>query len=350
MKKKNSLVIALFSTTFLTLPAFAYQFEVEAEYSDSETDYDSGFDPDMDEDSISISGTYYFHDVETNKGPLSVAAFLDRASSISAFYSDGETDIDGTEISFSGPAPMGGLFSYGYGSTIDFTFVSPDYEIDTEEYFVSAQYIHAETGWILEASYGYVEQDGDFSIDSEQDIYGIGFGKYIASNTRLMLGYAYTETEVELGTIDETSHSELVNVDLFHVQELGNDTYYDLSLDAGYINPEYGDDSQAYSLGATYYFTSHIGVGVDVSHVDGDDIDTTSYGISSEWFVTDEFSVSLSYTRTEIDNDYEIEFVSDTLSPYRGVDFSSFTSSTVFEESSPDADTDAFTIGAKLRF
>lgn len=351
MKKRTSLVVALFSTTFLALPAFAYQFEIEAEYSDSETDYDGSYSPDMDEDSVSISGTYYFHDVKTDKGPLSVAAFLDRASSISAFYSDGETEIDGTQISFSGPAPMGGLFSYGgYGSIVDFTFVTPDYEIDTEEYFVNVQYIHKETGWVIEAAYGYVEEDSDLGIDTEQDIYEVGVGKYIAENTRLMLDYAHIETDVDLGAIDTSSDTELVNIGLFHVQELGDDTYYDVSLDVAHIDPDDGDDSQAYSLGATYYFTSHIGLGIDISHVDGGDIDTTSYGISGEWFVTDKFSISLSYTRSEIDNDYQIDFVPETPGPYWGVDFSSFDSSTVFEELSSDADTDAFVIGARLRF
>lgn len=346
MKKRIPLYIALLSIV-TSLPVYSYQFEIEAEYSDSETDYDGSFSPDIDEDSVSISGTYYFHDVKTDKGPLSVAAFLDRASSLSAFYSDGETDIDGTEISFSGPTFMGAPI-LGYGMISGFTLTIPDYEIDTEEYFVNAQYIHAESGWVIEASYGYVEEDSDLEIDIEQDIYGVGIGKYIAQNTRLMLDYFHTETDTDFGVFDTSSDSELVNVGLFHVQELGDDTYYDVSLDVAHIDPDDGDDSQAYSLGATYYFTSHIGVGVDVSHVDGDDIDTTSYGISGEWFVTDNFSVSLSYTRTEIDFDFE--FVPFTPEPYRGVDFTSFSSSTVFEDSSDDADTDAFTIGAKLRF
>lgn len=342
MQKRIPLAVALLSTT-LSLPVFAYQFEVEAEYSDSETDYDGSFSPDMDEDSISINGTYYFSDVETNKGPLSVAAFLGRASNISAFYSDGETDIDGAEISFSGPAPMGGLAPYG--STIGFTFTIPEYEIDTEEYYVSAQYIHAESGWLVEASYGYVEEDSDFGIDIENDIYGIGVGRYIAQNTRLMLDYVHTETDVDFGVVDTSSDTELVNVGLFHVQELGNDTYYDVSLDITNIDPDDGDDSHAYSLGATYYFTSHIGLGFDISHVDGDDIDTTSYGVSGEWFMTDNFSISLSYVRTEIDIDNELpSFIP---APYRGIDF---TSNTVFEDSSNDADIDAFTLGARLRF
>jgi hypothetical protein len=341
MKTRIPLAVALLSTT-LSLPVFAYQFEVDAEYTDSETNFDNSFSPDIDEDSTSFSATYYFSDVETNKGPLSVAAFLNRASSISAFYSDGEAEVDRTEISFSGPAPMGGISSYGFTSGP--TFFIPDYDIETEEYFVSAQYVHAESGWLVEASYGYLEEDSDLDIDLEQDIYGIGIGKYIAENTRLMLDYVHTETDIDVGVSSVSADSELVNLGLFHVQELGNNTYYDVSLDVANIDPDGGDDSQVYSTSATYYFTSHVGVGVDISYVDGDDIDSTSYGISGEWFITENFAIRLSYVRTEIDESIS-EFAP---VPYRGGDF---TSSTVFEEASNnDADIDTFSIGAKLRF
>lgn len=345
MKKRIPLSIALLSIV-TSLPVYAYQFEIEAEYSDSETDFDSSFSPDMDEDSTSFSGTYYFSDVETNKGPLSVAAFISRSSNISVFYSDGETEVDATRITFSGPAPslFGSISSYG-GSILDSTFVTPKYEIDREEYFINGQYIHAESGWLIEASYGYVEEDSDLGVDIEQDIYGIGVGKYIAQNTRLMLDYFHTETDIDFGVVDTSSDSELVNIGLFHVQELGDDTYYDASLDIAHIDPDDGDNSQAYSASATYYFTSHIGLGIDVSHVDGDDVDTTSYGISGEWFITENFAINLSYARTDLDYSYSSgEFIP---VPYRDVDF---TSSTVFEETSNDADIDTFSIGAKLRF
>ena len=343
--KKTPLVVALLSFS-IALPVYAYQFEVEAEYTDSETNFDSSFSPDKDEDSTSFSGAYYFTDVETNRGPLSVAAFMSRSSNISALYSDGEVEVDRTQITFSGPAPslFGSISSYG-APILDATFVTPKYEIEMEEYFVSGQYIHVESGWVIEASYGYSEEDSDLGIDIEQDSYGLGVGKYIAKNTRLMLDYVHVETDIDVGAIDSSSDAELVNLGLFHVQELGNDTYYDVSLDIAHIDPDDGDDSQVYSASATYYFTSYIGLGVGISHNDGDDIDTTIYGISGEWFITEKFSINLSYDRAEIDYSYSNGvFIP---APYRGVDF---TSSTVFEESSNDADRDTFSIGAKLRF
>jgi hypothetical protein len=342
MKEIIPLVVALFSSV-LILPAYAYQFEIEADYSDSETDFDGSSSPDIDADSISISGTYYFNNVETNKGPLNVASFLSRTSNISAFYSDGETEIDATQVTFTGPAPIGGI--YGYGAPIlGFTYSIPKYEIDTEEYVVSGQYIHAKSGWLIGALYGYLEEDSDLGIDLEQDSYGIGIGKYIAQYTRLMLDYIHTETDVDTSSGNASSDSDAVNIGLFHVQELGRGTYYDASIDIAYLDSDDGDDAHAYSASTTYYFSPHVGVGINLSHIDGDNIDSTSYGVSGEWFITDNFAVNVNYVRSNID-DSDGGFI---LAPYRGSSFTSNTTPTA--DTSLDADIDSFSIGAKLRF
>ena len=340
--KKIPLVVALFFPV-ISLPVFAYQFEVEVGYTDSETDYDSSFWPDEDSDSVDVGGTYYFSDVETNKGPLSVAAFLSRVSNISAFYTDGETEVDASQLIFSGPTIFGGLGGYGT-PTLGSNFLIPEYEIDTEQYLVNGQYIHSESGWLVEASYGYSEEDSDLGIDIEQDSYGIGVGKYIAKFTRLKLDYIHTETDIDTSTGGDSTDSDVVNLGLFHVQELGDGTFYDASVDVAYLDSDDWDGAQAYSVSTTYYFSPSIGVGVNLSHIDGDDIDTTSYGVSGEWFITNNFSVSLNYLSSKID-DSEGEFV---LLPYRGVDFTTLDDTS--NSTSLDADIDTFSVGARLRF
>lgn len=342
MKIGLSLVVALLSSV-VTFPAHAYQFEVEVGYTDSETDYDSNFWPDEDSDSVSISGTYFFTDVETNKGPLSVAAFLDRASSISVFYSDGETEVDAQQLTFSGPAPVGPVSSYG-SPVSGFTYLVPKYEIDTEEYFVAGQYIHVNSGWLIEASYGYSEDDSDLGIDIESDSYGVGVGKYIAESTRLMLDYVYIETDIDSSIGDTSVDTDIVNLGLFHVQQLGNGTFYDVSLDVGYIDSDESGDAEVYSASATYYFSRALGIGVNVSHTDNDDIDVTTYGVSGEWFITDSFAINVNYMKAKIDDSEGLSI----LTPYRGVDFTSLAPSSM--STSLDADVDTFTIGARLRF
>lgn len=341
--KKIPLVVALLSFV-VTFPVYAYQFEVEVGYTDSETDYDSNFWPDEDSDSVDVGGTYYFSDVKTNKGPLSVAAFLSRASNISTFYADGETEVDASQLIFSGPISIFGPIG-GYGSPISgSTYLIPKYEIDTEQYLVNGQYIHTESGWLIDASYGYSEEDSDLGIDIEQDSYGVGVGKYIAKYTRLKLDYVHAETDIDTPTGDESTDLDVVNLGLFHVQELGNGTFYDASVDVAYLDSDDGDDAQEYSVSTTYYFSPSVGVGVSISHIDGDDIDTTNYGVSSEWFITNNFSVSLNYLRSKID-DSNGEFV---LIPYRGVDFTALTNTS--NSTSLDADIDTFSIGVRLRF
>ena len=343
--KKIPLVVALY-TSVIALPVYAYQFELEVGYTDSETDYDSNFWPDEDSDSVDVRGTYYFNDVEINKGPLSVAAFLNRASNVSVFYADGETEVDASQLVFSGPTIFGGTGGIGgYGAPIlGSTFLIPKYEIDTEQYLVNGQYIDVESGWLIDASYGYSEEDSDLGIDIERDSYGVGVGKYIAKYTRLKLDYLHTEIDIDTSTSDVSSDSDVVNLGLFHVQELGNGTFYDASVDVAYLDSDDGDDAQAYSVSTTYYFSPSVGVGVSLSHIDGDDIDTTSYGVFGEWFITNNFSVSLNYLRSKVD-DSEGEFV---LLPYRGVDFTTLDNTS--NSTSLDADIDTFSVGARLRF
>ena len=48
---------------------------------------------DLDTDIGRLYGTWYMENVDTSKGPLSEAAFLDHASNITIFGSDGEVDL-----------------------------------------------------------------------------------------------------------------------------------------------------------------------------------------------------------------------------------------------------------------
>ena len=69
--------------------AQAYQFEVQgqSEFIDN-TANNNDF-------SGAIQGTYYFKNVDSTKGPLAEAAFLNQASNVSLAYSYGELQEDG---------------------------------------------------------------------------------------------------------------------------------------------------------------------------------------------------------------------------------------------------------------
>ena len=75
-----------------------YRWELGGDYSAGTTDTKlktplGSRDNSNDADIFSASGTYYLENVDTSKGPLSEAAFLDHASNITLFGSDGEVEF-----------------------------------------------------------------------------------------------------------------------------------------------------------------------------------------------------------------------------------------------------------------
>lgn len=76
--KKLAVVSALFSVCAFSAAANAYQAEVGGSYI--YTDFDKGSNT----HSFGVDGTYYFKPVQTRNAPLNEAAFLDRASNVSA--------------------------------------------------------------------------------------------------------------------------------------------------------------------------------------------------------------------------------------------------------------------------
>ena len=69
--------------------AQAYQFEVQgqSEYIDASDANDKDF-------TGGLQGTFYFKDVDSSKGPLAEAAFLNQASNVSVAYNYAELDAD----------------------------------------------------------------------------------------------------------------------------------------------------------------------------------------------------------------------------------------------------------------
>ena len=76
--KKLAIVTALLSACAISASANAYQTEVGGSYIFTD------FDKASDTHSFGVDGTYYFKPVQTRDAPLNEAAFLDRASNVSA--------------------------------------------------------------------------------------------------------------------------------------------------------------------------------------------------------------------------------------------------------------------------
>ncbi|MFT4518067.1 MAG: hypothetical protein ACI9JM_000444 [Halioglobus sp.] len=97
----------LMATIALAISATAqadYQFEADGAYYRSRIDI--GKD-DGDVGRLAIGGSFFLNSVDTSKGPLSEAAFLDHASRMSAYYfytelDDTVEDLDGDEFGIDG--------------------------------------------------------------------------------------------------------------------------------------------------------------------------------------------------------------------------------------------------------
>ncbi|MCR9104529.1 MAG: putative porin [Gammaproteobacteria bacterium] len=248
MFKKTALFAGLALALTGTVQAEEYSWEAGAGISGSDVE---GFD-------LGIS--YFFQPVDDSKGPYREAAFIDRASSVTVFGSDGEVDNSA----------------------------------DTEEYGIDVRYITAGSGWIIDAAYARSEASvGGF--DAEVDAYGLTVGKYIAENTTLEIGYAYAEDD---------SGAELDNYGI-EIQHLMNWEDSGLKLGGGYVYSETddgGNDRDTYFVEATWYPCKNLGIGGGYSLADGEFGDTDIYSIGAEYFITEHAAVSLSYLSEEVDD------------------------------------------------
>jgi len=266
-----------------TLVTDTYRWEIGGAANYSELDV-GPFD--VDKWGVDVYGTFFLHDVNTNKGPRSEAAFLDHASSVTLYGGYSELDdVDELE------ANLGGI-------DID--------DDDSETYGIGGRYVTKQAGsWIIEGDWRRTKP-----AHLEIDTYTIGIGKYITDNTSLVITYADAD-------LDEGGDTDGWSAGLEHFWRLSSGGIK-LEGNAGYVNVDDGDDIDIYNLAGTWYINDNLGFGARYGKFDGGAAEADKYSIFSEWFITRQFAVSLAYDYSELDD--------------------------------TDVDNNAFTIGARYRF
>ena len=140
--------------------AQAYQFEVQgqSEYVDT-TENDKNF-------TGAVQGTYYFKNVDSSKGPLAEAAFLNQASNVSLAYQYGQYDAPVDE-------GRSDIESHVYGAKA--------------EAYVPTKFVPA----YASASYSHTHTDGKNSVtrDDNGDRYALELGAVVAPNFLVAVGY-----------------------------------------------------------------------------------------------------------------------------------------------------------------
>jgi hypothetical protein len=215
---------------------------------------------DNDTDAFDVSGTWYMETVDTSKGPLGQAAFLDHASSIT--------------------------LATGYNKTR----VSQQNNPDGETYVADMRYVAEGPGWKLSGflvDLGFERQElGDNKVDN----WNVGLGKYITQDTTLVAEYKYQSLNNGSGSgIDYYGGT----VESFFAMGDGG-LMASANFGRSYVSNR--EDVDTYGLSGTYYLGSNLGFGLSWEQAEEGGYEVNSYGVSAEWFISENFAVTLAYT------------------------------------------------------
>lgn len=281
--------------------AQAYQFEVQgqSEYVDASINgknFTGG-----------VQGTYYLKDVDSSKGPLAEAAFLNQASNVSAAYNYAKFDADKADINAD-------VHSYGVKA----------------EGYIPTQYVPV----YASATYNHALTKGKFS-DDNGDSYALEVGAVVVPNTLVALGYTSTPDQFVLDTfkimnngiaaaaIDSVgvirNKTDAATARIKHVGQIsgtnmavgvevaglfGDNNMYGMNADL-YLNPKLSvgatfigtdgkarfDDvsvgrfDQAWGANVNYFVTPSVGLGLSYLHANnvGTNLDTDTVGVNAKF-------------------------------------------------------------------
>ena len=225
--------------------AQAYQVEVQgqSEYIDAtvnDKDFTGG-----------LQGTYYFKNVDSSKGPLAEAAFLNQASNISVAYNYGELGSQGFDV-----------IAHNYG-------VKAEAYVPTKivPIYASASYSHT----LLDAKNN---ASALLDVVGNGDRYALELGAVVVPNFLVAVGY--------------TSVADQAAVDAFNV--MGNGV-----AKAVAETVTIGDDQDAFTARTKYVGAidgTNMAIGFETGLVYGED---TAYTLKTDLYLTPKLSAGVSY-------------------------------------------------------
>ncbi|SPL68872.1 porin Omp33-36 [Acinetobacter stercoris] len=279
--------------------AQAYQFEVQgqSEFYDNTANNGGNF-------TGGVQGTYYLKNVDSSKGPLAEAAFLNQASNVSAAYNYAKyNEKNGRDIE-----------SHNYG-------------VKGEAYF-NTKYVPVPV--YASASYNHTNNDSRNNVtrDDNGDRYALEVGGVLAPNFLLAVGYTNVADQFSLDTFGimkngfiasgiESSNAiqdknDAVTARAKYVGPItgtnmavgfeaagtfGEENVYGLKSDL-YLNPKLsvgatflGSDGgvgrvdQAWGANVNYFITPAVAVGVNYLHANttGSSYDTDTFGLNAKY-------------------------------------------------------------------
>ena len=260
--------------------AQAYQFQVEGQSEQIETENAHN------KFTGAVQGTYYLSNVDSKKGPLAEAAFMNQASNVALAYNYGK-----------------------YSSSVsDVKFNSQTFGAKAEAYVpTSLVPVYAS------AAYNHTYQDNKNGVnDNNGDRYAVEVGAMIAPNFLIAAGYTRVadkaqatydafdilEDGVAKAGFDRATIGDKKDVATARAKYVGaiDGTNMALGFEAGLI---YGENT-AYTLKSDLYFTPKLSVGASYAETSADmpNDNQTIWSANVNYFVTDDLSVTAKYTST----------------------------------------------------
>ena len=253
--------------------AQAYQFEVQgqSEFIDASDANDKDF-------TGGIQGTYYLKDVDTSKGPLAEAAFLNQASNVSLAYNYAELGTDGTDF-----------IAHNYGAKAEAyipTKVVPVY--------ASASYSHT----ILDGK-------NNQTADQNGDRYAVEVGALATPNFLVAVGYTSVADQFALdafnvmsnGVVKAVGETATINEDqdaiTARTKYVGaiDGTNMAIGFETNLLFAEY----KAYSLKTDLFVNPKLSVGVSYAESSFAGTPDSAWGANVNYFITPAVAVGASY-------------------------------------------------------
>lgn len=271
MFKKTAIVAGIGLALSATAQA-DYRWQLDAGYARGNFDYQTKNTPegsprindDNDVDIFNVGGTWFMETVDTSKGPLGEAAFLDHASYISLGFEDGEVDLSQADDED----------GQRYSADMRYVAEGPGWKL---------------SGWLVDIGYNRFEPN-----DAEVDTWSLGIGKYITQNTTLILGY-------ENVNINNGGDADRWGADIQHFFAFNNGGLK-VDLHGGKTVVSGIDDPTTWGLGGTWYLGNNWGFSAAYEKDDIDGFEVDQYALGVEWFITENFAVEVSYEDTQPDD------------------------------------------------
>lgn len=271
--------------------AQAYQFEVQgqSEYIDTtvnDKDFTGG-----------LQGTYYFKNVDSSKGPLAEAAFLNQASNVSLAYNFGELGSNGIDIT-----------AHNFGAKAEVYVPTPYVPV-----YTSASYSHT-----------ILDSKNNNASDDQGDRYALEVGALPINNFLVAVGYTSAADQAAIdafnvmgnGVAKATAEAVTIGEDqdaiTARTKYVGaiDGTNMAIGFESGLI---YGD-ATAYQFKTDLYVTPQISVGASYAASSYDGTPDSAWGANVNYFITPAIAVGASYVNAnyEANKGEAVSFAGDT--------------------------------------